>query len=332
MKGTVESTKPSMSPLVSILVPCLNEENTLRSLTERVEKTIAGLQNIQCELIFIDDGSTDETGSIIDQLSQEIPWVKAYHHSTTKGKSAAIMNGFYHSKGNIIILLDADLQFFPEDIPAILSEMTQKKLDIVNGWRKERKDPLSRRAASRLYNSFASSLFGLKVHDYNCGIKGIKREVLESFRLRKGYHRYILALAKHHGFRIGEVVVQHAPRPYGKSRYRTSRLFTGFVDLMSLKLQFMFMERPMSLFGVLGALIFLLGLISGVYLIYLWLLEGGIGTRPLLFLTVLLLVAGIQFFSFGFLADAIASLKTDVDYLNQLVIQKKEENTKDKED
>jgi glycosyltransferase involved in cell wall biosynthesis len=157
MKGTVESTKPSMSPFVSVLVPCLNEENTLRSLVERVEKTLDGLQNIQWEIIFIDDGSTDETGSIIDQLSQEIPWVKAYHHSTTIGKSAAIMNGFYHSKGNIIILLDADLQFFPEDIPAILSEMSQKGLDVVNGWRKERKDPLSRRMASRLFNSFAST-------------------------------------------------------------------------------------------------------------------------------------------------------------------------------
>ena len=321
-----------MCPFVSVLIPCLNEENSLRSLAERLKNTFEGLSNTHWEAIFINDGSTDETGAIIDQLSQEFSWVKAYHHSTTKGKSAAIMNGFYHSEGDVIILLDADLQFFPEDIPIILSEMSQKGIDIVNGWRKERKDPFSRRAASRLFNSFASTLFGLKVHDYNCGIKGLRREVLESFRLRKGYHRYILALAKHQGYRIGEVVVQHAPRPYGKSRYRTSRLFTGFVDLMALKLQFMFLERPMSLFGVLGALIFLFGLISGGYLVYLWFIEGGIGDRPLLFLTVLLLIAGIQFFSFGFLADAIASLKTDVDYLNQLALQKKEQNKEDQKD
>ena len=321
-----------MCPFVSVLIPCLNEESSLRSLAERLKNTLEGLPNTHWEAIFINDGSTDETGAIIDQLSQEFSWVKAYHHSTTKGKSAAIMNGFYHSEGDVLILLDADLQFFPEDIPIILSEMSQKGIDIVNGWRKERKDPFSRRAASRLFNSFASTLFGLKVHDYNCGIKGLRREVLESFRLRKGYHRYILALAKHRGYRIGEVVVQHAPRPYGKSRYRTSRLFTGFVDLMALKLQFMFLERPMSLFGVLGALIFLFGLISGGYLVYLWFIEGGIGDRPLLFLTVLFLIAGIQFFSFGFLADAIASLKTDVDYLNQLALQKKEQNIEDQKD
>lgn len=321
-----------MCPFVSVLIPCLNEESSLRSLAERLKNTLEGLPNTHWEAIFINDGSTDETGAIIDQLSQEFSWVKAYHHSTTKGKSAAIMNGFYHSEGDVLILLDADLQFFPEDIPIILSEMSQKGIDIVNGWRKERKDPFSRRAASRLFNSFASTLFGLKVHDYNCGIKGLRREVLESFRLRKGYHRYILALAKHQGYRIGEVVVQHAPRPYGKSRYRTSRLFTGFVDLMALKLQFMFLERPMSLFGVLGALIFLFGLISGGYLVYLWFIEGGIGDRPLLFLTVLFLIAGIQFFSFGFLADAIASLKTDVDYLNQLALQKKEQNIEDQKD
>ena len=321
-----------MCPFVSVLIPCLNEENSLRSLAERLKNTFEGLSNTHWEAIFINDGSTDETGAIIDQLSQEFSWVKAYHHSMTKGKSAAIMNGFYHSEGDVIILLDADLQFFPEDIPIILSEMSQKSIDIVNGWRKERKDPFSRRAASRLFNSFASTLFGLKVHDYNCGIKGLRREVLESFRLRKGYHRYILALAKHQGYRIGEVVVQHAPRPYGKSRYRTSRLFTGFVDLMALKLQFMFLERPMSLFGVLGALIFLFGLISGGYLVYLWFIEGGIGDRPLLFLTVLFLIAGIQFFSFGFLADAIASLKTDVDYLNQLALQKKEQNIENHKD
>lgn len=321
-----------MCPFVSVLIPCLNEESSLRSLAERLKNTLEGLPNTQWEAIFINDGSTDETGAITNQLSQEFSWVKAYHHSTTKGKSAAIMNGFNHSEGDVIILLDADLQFFPEDIPTILSEMSQKGIDIVNGWRKERKDPFSRRAASRLFNSFASTLFGLKVHDYNCGIKGLRREVLESFRLRKGYHRYILALAKHRGYRIGEVVVQHAPRPYGKSRYRTSRLFTGFVDLMALKLQFMFLERPMSLFGVLGALIFLLGLTSGGYLVYLWFIEGGIGDRPLLFLTVLFLIAGIQFFSFGFLADAIASLKTDVDYLNQLTLQKKEQDIEDQKD
>ena len=321
-----------MIHFVSVLIPCLNEEKTVRSLVERLKDTLEELPDIQREAIFVDDGSTDETGAIIDQLSHEFPWVKAYHHSTTKGKSAAIMNGFYHSKGDVIILLDADLQFFPEDIPIILSEMSQKGFDIVNGWRKERKDPFSRRAASRLFNSFASTLFRLKVHDYNCGIKGLKREVFTSFRLRKGYHRYILALAKHRGYRIGEVVVQHAPRPFGKSRYRTSRLFTGFVDLMALKLQFMFLERPMSLFGVLGAIIFLLGLISGGYLVWLWFLEGGIGDRPLLFLTVLLLIAGIQFFSFGFLADAIVSLKTDVDYLNQLVIRENEQKTEDQKD
>jgi len=321
-----------MCPFISVLVPCLNEENTVRLLAERLKQTLDGHPDVQWEVIFVDDGSTDETGSIIDQLSTEFPWVKAYHHSTTKGKSAAIMNGFYHAKGDVIILLDADLQFFPEDIPTILSEMFKKGLDIVNGWRKRRKDPFSRRAASRLFNSFASSLFGLKVHDYNCGIKGLKREVLESIRLRKGYHRYILALAKHRGYRIGEVVVQHAPRSFGKSRYRTGRLFTGFIDLMALKLQLMFLERPMSLFGVLGAAIFLLGLISGGYLVWLWFLEGGIGSRPLLSLTVLLLIAGIQFFSFGFLADAIASLKADVDYLSQFTLQKGEQNKEDQKD
>ena len=218
-----------------------------------------------------------------------------------------------NASGKLLAMIDADLQYAPEDLTKLLDKLNEG-YDVVNGWRKSRKDSIIRKLPSSFYNFVSRFSFGMKIHDFNSGFKLFKREVLEELELRLGTHRYLLNIAHHKGFRVGEVEVQHFPRKEGKSKYGASRMFWGLFDLIALRLQLAFTERPMALFGLSGLILSLLGFITGFYVFLLRILYNEPFDQhfALLLLTVLLIIAGIQAFLFGFIADMISSLRSTI--------------------
>ena len=228
------------------------------------------------------------------------------------GKTAALHKGFEHASGDVLAMIDADLQYAPEDLPKLLAKI-QRGYDVVNGWRKHRHDSTLKKIPSHLYNFISRLSFGMTLHDFNSGFKAFKREVLEDLNLRIGQHRFLLNIAHHRGYRVGEIEIQHFPRKHGETKYGFPRMFWGFFDLISLRLQLAFTERPMALFGLSGIILSTLGFITGAYVIALRILYGHPFERhfALLLLTVLLIIAGLQTFLFGFIADMIASLKSE---------------------
>jgi len=297
---------------VSVVIPAYNERESIPILIDRLAKILTKTKR-NWEAILVDDGSTDGTGKAVDELAKTRR-VKALHHNRNMGKSVALRTGFENAAGEVIVMLDADLQYAPEDIPKLL-EMIDNGYDAVNGWRKNRHDPFTRKVASGVYNFLTRTIFGLEIRDFNSGLKAFRREVVENVGLRSDFHRYILPLAYVLGLKVGEVEIQHFPREHGETKYGSVyRLIPGILDLISLKLQFKFMEKPMTLLGLSGIMLLMLGGFFGGYVVVLKVLYHQPFEHHLamLMLSVLLIIAGLQSFFFGFLADIFATTRIEL--------------------
>lgn len=296
---------------VSIVVPLFNERENLKPLWAMIQEAMAPLDK-RHEVIFVDDGSTDGSFQVLERLHSENGNVKVIQFRKNHGKSAALAIGFEQACGDAIITMDADLQDDPSEIPNLLSKL-QEGYDLVSGWKFKRHDPLSKTIPSRLFNKVTSLISGIKIHDFNCGLKVYRKEVTESIRVYGELHRYLPVLAHWKGFKIGEIRVRHHPRLHGKSKFGLSRFLNGFLDLLTVTFLTKYVRRPLHLFGLLGLVLFLGGLVINLYLTYLWFHKVGIGHRPLLFLGVLLVIVGVQFILMGLIGEMITSQGRDKD-------------------
>ena len=302
-----------MSPQVSVVIPLLNEEDSLQELAQRIQQA-ASSSNLSTEIIFIDDGSTDGSWQLLEQLAQSNPNIKAIRFRRNYGKSAALNVGFEAAQGDVIITMDADLQDDPAEIPELYKMTTEGGYDLVSGWKKKRHDPISKRIPSRFFNRVTRMMSGIRLHDFNCGLKAYRRDVVKSIEVFGEMHRYIPVIAKQAGFRkIGEKVVQHHKRKHGRSKYGLERYMRGFLDLMTVLFVTRFGKRPMHFFGTWGVIFFVVG-----FGILVWLsIEklaynvGGIATRPIFFFGLITLVVGAQLFLTGFLAELISRNAVD---------------------
>ncbi len=295
----------SESPEISVIVPLLNEEKSLKELAQTVNDVI---QKMGCthEILFVDDGSTDRSWSIIQQLAESSGNIKGIRLRRNYGKSDALQAGFETSKGQYVVTLDADLQDDPNEIPALIEKL-KEGADLVSGWKKKRNDPISKTIPSLFFNTVTRWATGIKLHDFNCGLKAYKREVVDNIHLYGEMHRYVPLLAKWNGFsKIEEKVVRHHPRKYGKTKFGLSRFMNGFLDLVTLLFINRYIQRPMHFFGLFGVLFLVVGVFVNLYLAYLKLFLGEpLANRPLLFLGLLLVMVGVQFFSIGFLGELL---------------------------
>lgn len=286
---------------LSIVIPVLNEEENLFDLHSSLNKVLENIGE-DYEIIFVDDGSTDQSYQIMCKIYNEDKHVKIIRFRSHFGKSAALDAGFTHARGDIIITIDADLQYDPESIGDLIDAM--RELDVVCGWRVKRQDPFTKIISSKIFNWLVRCILGIKVHDLNCGLKGFKKETINDLDVLGEMHRYIPALAAWKGFKVGEVKIKHDPRKRGKSKYGFTRLFKGLIDMLTVKFLISYSSRPSHIFGLLGTAFSTIGFIIGFYLVILSFFYGvRIGNRPLLLLSILLLILGIQMISFGMMAE-----------------------------
>lgn len=299
--------RPSAIPdLLSIVVPVFNEEGNLHNLYNQVTAVLEQ-NNVPFEFVFVDDGSRDGTWKIIEELSEADPRVRALRHRRNFGKAQGLANGFAVARGDIIITMDGDLQDEPTELPKFLAKLDEG-YDLVSGWKQRRQDPLGKTMPSKFFNWTVRKASGVKLHDFNCGFKAYRKDVTETIRLYGELHRFTPVLANAEGFMVAELPVKHNPRTWGSSKYGWSRLVKGFLDLMTVVFLTRYRYRPLHLFGIPGVLAIILGLLLGVYLSFERLvMDDQIGTRPLLSLTVLLLVMGTQFFGLGLLGEYLAA-------------------------
>lgn len=288
---------------LSLVVPLLNEEQSLSLLAEKVHEALSS-KAIPFELIFVDDGSEDGSWEAIKKLADTHEWVRGIRFLRNYGKSTALQSGFQECRGRYVATMDADLQDDPSEIPAML-EMLKGGYDLVSGWKKERHDPISKTIPSRFFNRITSWVTGIKLNDFNCGLKVYRREVVQAIDLYGELHRYIPLLAKWEGFtRIGEKVVKHHPRKFGKTKFGLSRFMHGFLDLLTLVFVNRYLQRPMHFFGTVGFLLLIIGGAINSYLaIDKIFFDAVLSDRPLLLLGVMLMVLGAQIFSIGFLGE-----------------------------
>ncbi|TCJ15667.1 glycosyltransferase [Rubrobacter taiwanensis] len=288
---------------VSVVVPVYNEEECLERLHSEIRAALAGIPH---EILYVNDGSTDGSREILDRIAAGDRTARVVHFRRNFGKSAALAAGFARARYEAVATLDADLQDDPGEIPRLLGVLVEEDLDLVSGWKKSRKDPLEKRLPSRLFNKTTQLLTGVRLHDFNCGLKVYRREVVQEVTLYGELHRYIPALAHYRGFRVGEAAVNHRPRGGGHSKFGLERYVRGMFDLMSIVFLGLYQRRPLHLFGGIGLVFAALGVIINAYLTVLWFMGEGIGDRPLLILGVLLIIVGVQSVSFGLIAELIA--------------------------
>ena len=290
---------------ITVLVPVLDEEATVHELVERVCATLDG-RGQSFEIVFVDDGSRDSTCRRIREANARDPRVKLVRFRRNFGKAAALSAGVEHSRGAIVITIDGDLQDLPEEIPRFLDRLEQDDLDLVSGWKRDRQDPPSKRYPSKLFNWVTRRLAQVELHDFNCGFKAYRREVLEEVAIYGELHRYIPVLASRRGFRIGELPVAHARRQHGRSKYGWDRLYKGLLDLITVLFITKYTRRPLHLFGVFGLGAFGTGFGINLYLAILWLFfDEPLSNRPLLLLGVLLMVLGFQVLTTGLIGEMI---------------------------
>lgn len=303
---------------ISVVVPLYNEEESLPELVQWIDR-VAISNNLCYEIILIDDGSTDSSWSVVERLKSQYPQIKGISFLRNYGKSAALYEGFKMAEGEVVFTMDADLQDSPDEIPEMRRMILEEGYDLVSGWKKRRYDPIGKRWPSKFFNLTARVVSGIKLHDFNCGLKAYRRKVVKSIEVYGEMHRYIPILAKHAGFkRIGEKVVEHRERKYGVSKFGIERMVKGYLDLISVSFMSHFGRSPMYLFGSLGTLMFLFGGVTTVWVILKKLIAQanglvwrGVTEQPLFYLALVAVVVGVQLFLAGFLAELINRRSSD---------------------
>ncbi|HEY9559593.1 MAG TPA: glycosyltransferase family 2 protein [Anseongella sp.] len=303
---------------VSVIVPLLDEAESLPELESWIRK-VMDAEGYSYELIFVDDGSTDGSWPVIEGLHDQNPNIMAIRFRRNYGKSAALDVGFKASGGQVVITMDADLQDSPDEIPALYQKIREERYDLVSGWKKKRFDPLSKTIPTKLFNAVTRRMSGIQLHDFNCGLKAYRHDVVKNIEVYGEMHRYIPVLAKWAGFtRIGEQVVAHRARKYGTTKFGLSRFVKGFLDLLSIFFVGKFSKRPMHFFGTLGVLAFFFGFVVAIWLIVdkLISISSGLAYRnvtdqPLFFLALVAIVVGVQLFMTGFLAEMLSRTASD---------------------
>ncbi len=302
---------------VSVVIPLLNEAESLPELHDWLVNVLNS-NKLSYEIIFVDDGSTDDSWKVIEEIKAKDNNVKALKFRRNYGKSAGLHVGFGLAEGDVVFTMDADLQDSPDEIPEMYKMITEQGYDLVSGWKKKRYDPITKTIPTKLYNWVTRKMSGIYLHDFNCGLKAYKKDVIKTVEVYGEMHRYIPVIAKWNGFKkIGEKVVQHRARKYGESKFGLSRFINGPLDLLSIMFVSKFGKRPMHFFGTLGSLMFGLGAIIGFYLIVSWLsffvfkwtIFGSyypITARPIFYFSLTFIIVGTQLFLAGFLAELLS--------------------------
>jgi glycosyltransferase involved in cell wall biosynthesis len=294
---------------ISLVIPLLDEADSLPELTAWIEKVMKE-NNYSYEVIFVDDGSTDGSWEVIERLRAANPHVKGIKFQRNYGKSAALNEGFRAAQGDVVITMDADMQDSPDEIPELRRMIREQEYDLVSGWKKKRYDnTLMKNIPSKFFNAVTRSTSGIKLHDFNCGLKAYRNKVVKSIEVYGEMHRYIPVLAKWAGFRrIGEKVVEHRARKYGRSKFGMRRFVNGFLDLVSITFVGKFSKRPMHFFGLWGTIFFLIGFGFAVYLVVSKILDASypITNRPGFYLAMTSIIIGMQLFLAGFLGELIS--------------------------
>ncbi|MBU0517834.1 glycosyltransferase family 2 protein [bacterium] len=293
---------------VSAVIPLFNEEPSLHELFTRLEANLSKMGN--WEIIFIDDGSSDRSLEVLRTLHDREARVRIISFRKNYGKSAALHAGFKAARGQYVITLDADLQDDPAEFQSLIRKL-EEGYDLVSGWKEKRKDPIEKKLPSKLFNSVVGLLTGIRLHDFNCGLKAYRREVIAEVPVYGEMHRFIPALVHWAGFRVTELPVQHHPRKHGRSKYGAKRYLSGFLDLLSVIFLVRFAKKPMHLFGLGGMLFTFAGLLILGYLTWGWMQGVWIGDRPLFFLGILLMVFGVQSFSLGLIGELLTRFTAD---------------------
>jgi glycosyltransferase involved in cell wall biosynthesis len=303
---------------LSLVIPLFNEDESLRELHRWINNTLTS-HDLTFEIIFVDDGSNDDSWQVIEELSSRDPNVRGIKFRRNYGKSAALSSGFKAAQGEVVITMDADLQDSPEEIPELYKMITMDGFDLVSGWKKRRHDPVSKTIPSRFFNWVTRKTSGIKLHDFNCGLKAYRKEVIKSIEVYGEMHRYIPVIAHYAGFtRIGEKVVSHQSRKYGVTKFGLDRFVKGYLDLLSISFVSKFGRRPMHFFGMIGTLMFAFGFLAAAWLgaEKIYNLHHGIKailvtSSPYFYISLTLMIMGTLLFVTGFLAEMISRLSFD---------------------
>lgn len=303
---------------LSIIIPLYNEADSLPELLQWINRVVEK-EKLSSEIILVDDGSRDTSWSVIRDLSSHYDNLRGIRFQRNYGKAAALQCGFSLAQGEVVITMDADMQDSPDEIPGLARMISSEGFDLVSGWKKKRRDPVSKRWPSKFFNFVARLNSGIKIHDFNCGLKAYRNEVVKSIEVFGDMHRYTPILAKRSGFgRIGEKIVAHQERKYGKTKYGMGRLFTGALDLLTVSFITRFAKKPMHLFGSLGMLMMLFGAIVTAWLIGIkihditnHIVPREITAQPLFYLALLAVIIGVQLFLTGFLAELVSRTAPD---------------------
>lgn len=307
---TISSSSEVERPYLSVVIPFWDEEGSLEELYRRLTDALKEVKG-GYELLFVDDGSRDRSRAIVESLQREDSRVRLFSFRRNQGKSAALALGFEKARGEYVATIDADLQDDPYEIPHLLQTMQDKGWDLISGWKKVRHDPWSKKLPSRLFNRVTALLTGIPLHDFNCGLKCYRSEVLKEIELFGERHRFIPVLAHFAGFKVGELPVRHHPRRFGRSKFGWYRFLAGFFDLITLLFRARFMSKPLHLFGSIGLISLLAGLGILIYLGIGWLGGRWIGNRPIFIIGVMAVIAGVQLFTLGLLGEMIAEIKQE---------------------
>ena len=297
---------------ISVVVPLYNEAESLPELVAWIDR-VACANSLSYEIIMVDDGSTDGSWAVVEELKRSYPAIRGKSFMRNYGKSAALYVGFEMAEGDVVFTMDADLQDSPDEIPAMRRMILEEGYDLVSGWKRKRYDPIGKRWPSKFFNLTARLMSGIKLHDFNCGLKAYRRKVVKSIEVYGEMHRYIPILAKHAGFkRIGEKVVEHHERKYGVSKFGLERMVKGYLDLISVTFMSRFGRSPMYLFGSLGTIMFIAGFVALAWIVVEKFTIGApLTNQPLFYFSLLSVVLGVQLFLAGFLGELINRRSTE---------------------
>lgn len=297
--------RPLTDGTISVVIPLLNECESIGELSRRIESVLDRVSRGKWDVLFVDDGSTDDSFDEIQRINARNPKFRAIRFRRNYGKSAALAVAFADVTGDIIITMDADLQDDPDEIPALVAKINDG-YDLVTGWKRKRHDPLHKTIPSKLFNSVTSLMSGIKLHDFNCGLKAYRRAVVETIQVYGEMHRYIPAIAHWEGFRVTELPVQHHARRFGHSKFGASRFMKGFLDLLTVMFTTRYVKRPLHFFGAVGAMFALVGFVTDTWLAVEWFMgKTNISQRPLALFGIAMIIVGVQLISIGLIGELI---------------------------